>query len=70
MSILDDLLDDLVHVEDEEISEAITLLLERAKLVVEGAGAASVAALLTGQGGRRAARCARCSPAGTSTRRS
>ena len=60
MSILDDLLDDLVHVEDEEISEAITLLLERAKLVVEGAGAASVAALLTGQGGweRRGVRAA------------
>jgi threonine dehydratase len=51
MAILGDLLDDLVHVEDEEISEAITLLLERAKLVVEGAGAASVAALLTGKVG-------------------
>jgi threonine dehydratase len=51
MSILGDLLDDLVHVEDEEISDAITLLLERAKLVVEGAGAASVAALLTGKVG-------------------
>jgi threonine dehydratase len=49
MSILDDLLDDIVHVEDEEIAEAITLLLERAKLVVEGAGAASVAALLQGK---------------------
>jgi threonine dehydratase len=48
MAILGDLLDDLVHVEDEEISEAITLLLERAKLVVEGAGAASTAALLDG----------------------
>jgi threonine dehydratase len=48
MSILDDLLDDMVHVEDDEIAEAITLLLERAKLVVEGAGAASVAALLRG----------------------
>ncbi len=46
MSILDDLLDDMVHVDDEQISEAITLLLERAKLVVEGAGAASTAALL------------------------
>jgi threonine dehydratase len=51
MSILDRLLDDLVHVEDEEISEAIVLLLERAKLVVEGAGAASVAALLSGKAG-------------------
>ncbi len=46
MSILDELLDDLVHVEDEEISEAIVLLLERTKLVVEGAGAVSVAAVL------------------------
>jgi threonine dehydratase len=48
MSILGDLLDDLVHVEDEAIAEAITVLLERAKLVVEGAGAASTAALLAG----------------------
>jgi len=48
MSILEDLLDDVVHVEDDEIAEAITLLLERSKLVVEGAGAASVAALLQG----------------------
>jgi len=48
MSILDDLLDDIVHVEDDAIAEAITLLLERSKLVVEGAGAASVAALLLG----------------------
>jgi threonine dehydratase len=51
MSIIDDLLDDVVHVNDEEISDAITLLLERAKLVVEGAGAASVAALLNGKVG-------------------
>jgi threonine dehydratase len=58
MSILDALLDDLVHVEDEEISEAITLLLERAKLVVEGAGAASVAALLTGKAGGSGDVCA------------
>jgi threonine dehydratase len=49
MSILDDLLDGMVHVEDEQIAEALTLLLERAKLVTEGAGAASVAALLSGQ---------------------
>jgi threonine dehydratase len=58
MSILDDLLDDLVHVEDEEICEALTLLLERAKLVVEGAGAASVAALLTGKAGGDGEVCA------------
>jgi threonine dehydratase len=58
MSILDELLDDLVHVEDEEISEAIILLLERAKLVVEGAGAASVAALITGRVGGEGDVCA------------
>ncbi len=51
MSILDTLLDDLVEVTDEETSEAITLLLERAKLVVGGAGAVGVAALLTGKAG-------------------
>jgi threonine dehydratase len=46
MSILDELLDEMIHVSDEEISQAIVLLLERAKLVVEGAGAVGVAALL------------------------
>jgi threonine dehydratase len=44
--ILDGTLDDMVAVSDEEICEAIVLLLERAKLVVEGAGAVGVAALL------------------------
>jgi threonine dehydratase len=47
--ILDELLDDRVAVTDEEISEAITLLLDRSKLVVEGAGAVGVAALLAGK---------------------
>jgi threonine dehydratase len=51
MPILEDLLDDIVAVTDEEISEAIVLLLERAKLVVEGAGAVGVAALLAGKAG-------------------
>jgi threonine dehydratase len=46
--ILGELLDEIVAVEDERISEAIVLLLERTKLVVEGAGAAPVAALLAG----------------------
>jgi threonine dehydratase len=49
MSILGQTLDDMVHVEDAQISEAITLLLERSKLVVEGAGAVGVAALLSGE---------------------
>ncbi len=47
-AILRDLLDGVVVVEDEAISQAIVLLLERSKLVVEGAGAAPVAALLGG----------------------
>src|SRR5881397_338564 len=51
MPLLEDLLDDIVSVTDEEISEAIVLLLERAKLVVEGAGAVGVAALLAGKAG-------------------
>ena len=58
MSILRELLDEIVHVEDEEIAEAITMLLERAKLVVEGAGAASVAALLSGKAGGKGSACA------------
>jgi threonine dehydratase len=47
--ILDQRLDGLVTVTDDEIAHAIVLLLERTKLVVEGAGAASVAALLAGK---------------------
>jgi threonine dehydratase len=47
--ILADRLDDVVTVSDREIAQAIVLVLERVKLVVEGAGAASVAAVLGGQ---------------------
>ena len=50
-SILDEVLDDVVAVTDDEICEAIVLLLERAKLLVEGAGAVSVAAVLAGKAG-------------------
>jgi threonine dehydratase len=49
--ILEDVLDDLVSVNDDEISQAILLLLERSKLVVEGAGAVGVAALLARKAG-------------------
>ncbi|MEP6811739.1 MAG: threonine ammonia-lyase [Actinomycetota bacterium] len=49
MSILDDVLDEIVSVTDEQITEAIVLLLERTKLVVEGGGAVGVAALLSGK---------------------
>ena len=50
-AILGELLDDVVTVTDEQISHAIVLLLERTKLLVEGAGAASVAAVLAGKAG-------------------
>jgi threonine dehydratase len=48
MGILAETLDDIVTVDDEQIAEAIVLLVERTKLVVEGAGAASAAAILGG----------------------
>jgi threonine dehydratase len=48
MGILEDTLDDIVTVGDEQIAEAIVLLAERTKFVVEGAGAVGVAAILEG----------------------
>ncbi|MCW2983702.1 MAG: threonine ammonia-lyase, partial [Conexibacter sp.] len=42
-------LDDIVTVPEDEVAEAMVLLLEKAKLVVEGAGAVGVAALLGGE---------------------
>jgi threonine dehydratase len=42
-------LDDVVVVPEDDVAEAIVLCMERAKLVVEGAGAVGVAALLGGQ---------------------
>lgn len=50
-SILERTLDDVVEVSDEEISEALVLCLERTKLLVEGAGAVGLAALLQGRAG-------------------
>ena len=49
LELLKEWLDDLVVVGEDEIAAAMVLLLERAKLVVEGAGAVSLAALLGGQ---------------------
>ena len=48
-SILDRVLDDTVSVSDEEIAEARVLCVERTKLLVEGAGAVGLAALLAGR---------------------
>ncbi|PSQ58208.1 MAG: threonine ammonia-lyase [Halobacteriales archaeon SW_9_67_25] len=48
LGIIDRHVDEVVTVTNGEIADAILLLMERAKQVVEGAGAASVAALLCG----------------------
>ncbi len=48
-SILERLLDDTVQVTDDEIAEALVLCVERTKLLVEGAGAVGLAALLAGR---------------------
>jgi len=45
-SIIETLVDDMVTVSEESLSRALLLCLERAKLVVEPAGAAAVAAVL------------------------
>jgi threonine dehydratase len=42
-------LDDVVVVSDDDVAEAMVLCLEKARLVVEGAGAVGIAALLGGQ---------------------
>jgi len=47
--IINELVDDIVLVDDEEIASAIVYLLERGKTIAEGAGAASLAALLSGK---------------------
>jgi threonine dehydratase len=47
--IIKNTVDEIVTVSDDDIARALLVLSERAKLVVEPAGAASVAAILTGQ---------------------
>jgi threonine dehydratase len=49
LALLQEWLDGVAVVEDEDTAEAMVVLLERCKLVVEGAGAVGVAALLGGQ---------------------
>ena len=51
-----DWLDDVVVVPEDDVAEAMVLLMEKAKLVVEGAGAVGVAALLGGADRGRGAR--------------
>lgn len=47
--IIREAIDEIVTVSEDDIARALLVLLERAKLVVEPAGAVSVAAIMTGQ---------------------
>jgi threonine dehydratase len=47
--LVDEYVDDVVTVSDDEIAQAMVHLIERLKLVVEGAGAAAAAAVLHGK---------------------
>ena len=49
LPLVSEFVDEVVTVSDDDVAQAMVLLLERSKLVVEGAGAASVAALLAGK---------------------
>ena len=46
LPLIEHWVDDVITVAEDEVAEAMVFLLERAKLVVEGAGAVGVAALL------------------------
>jgi threonine dehydratase len=48
LGLIERWVDEVVTVDDDAIAEAMVLLLERGKLLSEGAGAAATAALLTG----------------------
>ena len=52
--------DDVITVQDSQIVEAMRLLLERVKVLAEPAGAASLAALLSGQTGLRGGETVMC----------
>ena len=49
LPLIRELVDEFVTVSEESIAEAMAILMERSKLVVEGAGAASLAAVISGQ---------------------
>jgi threonine dehydratase len=49
LGLIAEWLDDVVVVPEDDVAEAMVMLMEKAKLVVEGAGAVGVAALLGGQ---------------------
>src|SRR5207245_6005442 len=58
LKLLKRYLDGVVLVSDAEIAKAIFLLLERAKALAEPAGAAGLAAVLSGAGDVRGKKCA------------
>lgn len=47
--VVKELVDEIVTVSEDEIAEAILFLMEKSKIVVEGAGATTVAAILSGK---------------------
>jgi threonine dehydratase len=49
LKLIDQWVDQILLVSEDEVAEAMVFLLERTKLVVEGAGAVGVAALLSGK---------------------
>ncbi|MCA9858434.1 MAG: threonine/serine dehydratase [Thermomicrobiales bacterium] len=49
LAIVRELVDDVVIVTDDEIVDALRLVLDRTKLLIEGSAAAGIAALLTGK---------------------
>ncbi|MEM0497121.1 MAG: pyridoxal-phosphate dependent enzyme, partial [Acidilobaceae archaeon] len=48
-TITSNLVDDIITVDEEELSQAIYFMLERKKTLVEGAGAASIAPIISGK---------------------
>ena len=68
-ALIDAWVDAIVTVSEDEIADAMVLALETAKLVVEGAGAVGIAALLSGAAAPAArGRRSSCCRAATSTR--
>lgn len=49
LPLVEEWVDEVVTVSDDDVAQAMVLLLERSKLVVEGAGAAAAAALMCGK---------------------
>ena len=64
--IIQELVDEVVLVEEEEIAQAIVSLLERNKMLVEGAGAVPLAALMNGKVDAIAGKTVACFLAGIS----